>query len=328
MFHTPPINDKCFTITSGDFMGSNRPWKSRDKESHSLWWRIRHRSSIVADESSLNGQKISRRAREGEVSLMRSGARTYGRGVTLLEVLVVIVVIALCVAISLPSLISTRLAARGVATVSNMSQIGSALSAYGTDNHELPPVVFRAGAANYHLDPVQEVTLNDQIASGYWFDNSHFYHMAISPSLPRQVLIVPGAPEFAVLKPPRAISCRFALTECFYAECDYWHSVSSQRADMMRPQRWSEISFPSAKGILQQLEMWGHPLANQFTYLPGNARVESGVLWGDLSVTRVRQGLLRPGIPNKFDHYYVAGGGEPLPTTISRTRDGLHGIDR
>ena len=46
------------------------------------------------------------------------------QGVTLIELLVVVVVIAVVLSIAFPVLVSSRLAGRGVATVSNLKQIG------------------------------------------------------------------------------------------------------------------------------------------------------------------------------------------------------------
>ena len=250
------------------------------------------------------------------------------QGVTLIELLVVVVVIAVVLSIAFPLLVSVRLAGRGVATVSNLKQIGASLHDYAAENRDDAPSVFRAAASNHPTDPPQRVSLNGQTAYGHWFDNSHFFHMAISPGVPSQVLEVPGTPQHAKLSPPLACYCQFALSECFYAESEFWHSVRLQRPELLRVQRWSDIAFPSAKGALQQLTMWGHPDTNQYTFLPASVGVKSGVLWADQSAGLFAQGLLRPGIPNRFDHYYFAQGGEPYPTTIARTRDGLRGFDR
>lgn len=250
------------------------------------------------------------------------------QGVTLIELLVVVVVIAVVLSIAFPVLVSSRLAGREVATVSNLKQIGASLHDYAAENRDDAPSVFRAATSNHPTDPPQRVSLNGQTAYGHWFDNSHFFHMAISPGVPSQVLEVPGTPQHAKLSPPLACYCQFALSECFYADSEFWHSVRSQRPELLRVQRWSDIAFPSAKGALQQLRIWGHPKANQYTFLPASIGVKSGVLWADQSAGLFAQGLLRSGIPNRFDHYYFAQGGEPHPTTIARTRDGLRGFDR
>jgi len=56
------------------------------------------------------------------------------RGFTLIELLVVIAVIALLLAILLPSLSMARMHAKRVASASNMRQIGLAMELYTQDN--------------------------------------------------------------------------------------------------------------------------------------------------------------------------------------------------
>ena len=67
-------------------------------------------------------------------------ARKIKNAFTLVELLVVIGIIALLIAILLPSLAQAREAARSIACLSNLRQIGVAIISYANDNRGGPPI--------------------------------------------------------------------------------------------------------------------------------------------------------------------------------------------
>ena len=69
---------------------------------------------------------------------MTSSARTPRSAFTLIELLVVISIIALLIAILLPALGAAREAARNVQCLSNLRQVGIAMTAYEVDNRRYP----------------------------------------------------------------------------------------------------------------------------------------------------------------------------------------------
>ena len=76
-------------------------------------------------------------ARVMERRTMRRSTRTT-RAFTLIELMVVISIIALLMSILLPALSQAREASKTVQCLSNMRQIGIAVSAYATDEDSLP----------------------------------------------------------------------------------------------------------------------------------------------------------------------------------------------
>jgi prepilin-type N-terminal cleavage/methylation domain-containing protein/prepilin-type processing-associated H-X9-DG protein len=97
-------------------------------------------------------------------------SRVRGRGFTLLELLVVIAVIALLIAILLPSLSRARERARTAYCLSNLRQIGTGFYLYAADNNDYttPRMIERgdpgAGPPNYTLRP------DGYTPAAYWSD--------------------------------------------------------------------------------------------------------------------------------------------------------------
>jgi prepilin-type N-terminal cleavage/methylation domain-containing protein len=96
--------------------------------------------------------------------------RTGYRAFTLIEVLVVVAIIALLVAILLPSLQRARNQAKAVLCLSNMKQIGSAIYLYAQDTKDyLPPY--------YFLRPINN-NPNDQRNLPFWFQYLPYKYLA------------------------------------------------------------------------------------------------------------------------------------------------------
>lgn len=80
---------------------------------------------------------------------LRPGPKPAARGITLVELLVVITIIVVLAAISTVGIARVRSAARGATCTSNLRQLGTAILSYATDkNGQLPPLEDRTGGGD------------------------------------------------------------------------------------------------------------------------------------------------------------------------------------
>ncbi|WP_432797505.1 prepilin-type N-terminal cleavage/methylation domain-containing protein [Poriferisphaera sp. WC338] len=127
--------------------------------------------------------------------------RQANRGFTLIELLVVISIIALLIGILLPALGAARRTARAAASLSNIRQIGIALSVYNSENKDYYPIHSSALPSANRIDGVKP----------RWAD----YLYDFMPS--EDVFLSPNLDE-------RELDSGFLKT--------YWHTVSTTKAYM------------------------------------------------------------------------------------------------
>jgi len=94
---------------------------------------------------------------------MLTATHRIGRGFTLIELLVVISIIALLIALLLPSLTQAREAAKRLQCATNVRQIGLGYTLYATDNDEAWPLLLRAAPNLWYLS-YKDVPLEQQLA--------------------------------------------------------------------------------------------------------------------------------------------------------------------
>ena len=95
---------------------------------------------------------------------MSSVNRSSNRGFTLIELLVVVAIIALLVAILLPSLSKAREFAKSAACQANMRATTMSVLLYGEDSNGLPPMYMKNGATYLDMAPTTE----DKFYNTWW----------------------------------------------------------------------------------------------------------------------------------------------------------------
>jgi type II secretory pathway pseudopilin PulG len=251
-------------------------------------------------------------------------------GLSLAELLVVTVVLALLIGLAFFAVAATRRRAWSTSSEANIRQLGILISAYSADFRDMPPTVF-APIEQFmsRLDEPQRVQTRHGIASGYWFSNSTAFVAVLDEVPPARTRRDGSMPRTEAETQSDTFETDFALTNTLYALPDYWN-----RETQRGPEQWDAIpmtlvGFPSQKGMMRQLSLYrpGGDVSTSETCCTTQA--QSAVLWFDLSAESLVQSSLIHGEPN-FWHF---GNVVPLPlwatgVPIDSTRDGVLGRDR
>lgn len=249
------------------------------------------------------------------------------RAFSLIELLVVIGVLAIVLSLVLPALARSRGQAREISNLSNCRQLATLVTAYATDNKDLPPTVFPPIYVNPALNvPWAEATIGKTKLRGAWFDNGITYHLLLRPLPPiaafRAVEAPRGGPTIEIDGQQTSRLVHFMLSDPFYADPDYWTFDKQQGPEQWRPQRLTSVAFPSAKGLTFQYMLYGRAgFENGFpACCPDN--VNAPVAWSDLSASDEVLGKLKWGVPNAWHH------GSPAPPTTGSKASPLMGTER
>lgn len=253
------------------------------------------------------------------------------RAVSLVEVLVAIVIVAVLVSLSSVAIRGTRAKAQQVARLSDIRQIASTIMVYASENSDRPPVVF--APPDHWPEREQSVSRQNRVWIGNWFANSSLYFLAFDPPLPDRVLI--GAVQPQRFTPQsQLLGTPYRLTQALYADAAYWTPEFQRPLLGWSPQRIDAVSLPSQKGMVDHPKYFdASQVASgaipDFAPAPSTVR-ETLVAWFDLSASMESQSRLHPGIANRFSFYadpasssrYDAG------APVLNTRLGLAGVDR
>lgn len=252
------------------------------------------------------------------------------RGFSLPELLVVIGIVVIVTALSLPALHSARTSARSMVGISNIRQLGMLVADYTETWQSVPAII----PPEYSSDPEDMAEGRNEwgVFRGYWWHNPYLFQYMLDEMPDASVLNDPGHPVEdieAELERIGAPTSDYAISEAFYADPVYWDRWTQQGPSQWHTQTLDRVRYPTQKAFMAQTMVYDVP-----GFLDGYMaccidEVESSVLWSDLSSTREVQARLLPGAPNFYDVRI-----DPPPqiwakgNPIHNTQDGILGRDR
>jgi len=193
----------------------------------------------------------------------RTGPRRNGRstalsrgGFTLIEALLVIAIIAILVALTLPALSKSRGAATKSRELHLGRQLGLALSAYAAEHRDSFPFFAR------RRDPLGPITIRGFRVSGRFFQHQRwFWASAVVPEYfgaDRSIIEPNGRADYlqnTLGYPEFIIASNYQITSNAFASADFWRDGPAGAApwlnlDYLVPTRHSHLAFPSQKALI------------------------------------------------------------------------------
>ncbi|MFG0307405.1 MAG: type II secretion system protein [Phycisphaerales bacterium JB040] len=235
-------------------------------------------------------------------------------GFTLLETVIAITVIALLVALLLPSLAGVRDLSRQTRAASDLRQHLAVFSLYNNDYDDQYPYFAKPEASRTVLRPsIGAVDLSYFASCNFW--PYAMYDEYYEGNDPESELFLSPYWRAGALYSPYYYSCSLI------ARPEYWDLTTRTGRTQLRPTRASEVRFPSQKGVLS----FDHWLAAGSDRSPRKAIV--AVAAGAARTVRL-SGLSVPVRTGDGDFDPGLGGHRSgsFPTA-AHTLNGVHGID-
>jgi type II secretory pathway pseudopilin PulG len=241
--------------------------------------------------------------------LPRARIQDVRAGATVVELLVALLIVAVIISVALPVLAASRRAAKQTESLSIMRQAVTVLRAYGNDHKDLFPAFANLGSG--FGGPMQ---IRGQIISTSVFRaHMRLWPAAVfaqdpqgavflrHPMLPGRTGSIPGFPDTE--------DSLFVLTAAVAGAPGLFRlgPTAPNDASLLGPQRWSDVAFPAAKGLVLDAYWWGRP---RFVLLAGFVDGSAGA----------------PSPSPEAEASTYPGGG--LTGPVLSTIDGLRGRDR
>lgn len=266
------------------------------------------------------------RSKQGTVLRVgRRGAAARANGFTLIEVLVVIAILAVLLALVVPALRHSRIAAKHNAQVQTIRQLNVALGMYCGDHRDQFPFFGTQG------DPFGPIHIRGfRIGKIYFSTQRTYWASALLPEYyqgPRQSIERPGKAEVLQMRgyPDFIVAADYLVSSTVFAHSRFWMEdpsggTSWYQTSYFKPTRLTDVAYPSGKGLLVA-DIAGHNGGTSFSgWYPG---VPPPVAIADGSARAIPQREFDPDPSRAVDRPF--GPGSLLP--VLATRDGLLGWD-
>lgn len=239
-------------------------------------------------------------------------------GLSLVEVLGVLAIVAIMSALLLPTLRVARLRSRLLAGNANMREHVAVFSMYAADYDDQYPfladpnatmTILRGGGVSIEVrffDIVHRWPIG--MVDGY-YDGNFRADVFRSPLM------------YNVRDPARVDVLPYRYASCFMSRPGFWNVMSRTGPEQWRPVRGSEVRFPSEKGLFLDVSSW---------YVPEEVALMSEIRYPvgftDAHVENIAEVNLTTPYPSGEGDWPGSAyhGGVPVLHTI----DGAHGRDR
>lgn len=192
--------------------------------------------------------RSGRTSPEGGPARGRGGSR-HAHGFTLIELIISIAVIALLIALAIPSLAGARMRAKMAWSLSTQRQIGAAIHLYAQDHGETFPTVGEPERLGGGLVGPR----GDTIGSEYFQSSLYRWSTLLFPHyVPTLSTLKPGVRNAGTEQIEDGwIRSTYLLTYNAWADPRYWNEDSPTPVrPLLRATRVGEVRFPSEKGLV------------------------------------------------------------------------------
>lgn len=249
------------------------------------------------------------------------------RAFTLIETILVVLLVGLLVSLLLPALAEARMAARAMASTSQLRGHGQIMAMYSGDWDDAFP---------WFADPKATQTVvrceerNTSIVIAYFYSsNTWNYALAdayYSGNFDDESFYPPGMPDWEGTSGKRGGPTPYGYGCAFIARPEFWNQETRIGPKQWGPTRTSEVTFPTDKTLL--ISDW--PLYRSLVdplQAPGAINAQTEMCFVDGSAERRKVSDLRSGYPSGDGTFQ--GSFHPFDFMYTlHTIDGVRGRDR
>jgi type II secretory pathway pseudopilin PulG len=259
------------------------------------------------------------------LSSNRSSVRS---GISLPECLVVIGVLAVVIALLLPSLSKARSSAQVLDDVARIRQQSVCLAIYALDFRDCAPALYAPDS----IPSGNWSWKGEELPKGGWFANAAFAWLPlIEQGMDERLVAARGVqvpPDITAQQIVQRHGC-FSFTNTLYAAPEYFNLDTRSGDAQYDLQPLSRVLFPSSKGLIVQHHTWVPGVGLIVTCCINDA--PAAVSWADGSASAEILRRLRRGVANAAAGQWHSPSVDPRTIgsgPIKNTVDGVRGHDR